>query len=165
MCDGLERAWATFLVGHELVPVLNTIDMIDHEFDCLMLTGGPDSIARNLTENALYALAYQRGSPIVGICHGAFAINDIAGGRNGVIQGHVGSTHTITLEGQEHVVNSYHGQSIEALAGDFVATGFALDGTIESFQHQTRPIYGILWHPERMDDPVLPSAVKTLLSR
>jgi len=161
--DGLERSWAKFLSGHTIVAVPNVID-IDHlEFDCLLLTGGPDSVARHLTENALYAAAYKRGLPIVGICHGAFAINDIAGGINGNCEGHAGTTHPVTVDGKIRIVNSYHSQSIETLGNEFVATGIDEDGTIESFKHNTKPIYGIVWHPERMDDPVMPSDVRTLL--
>ena len=161
--DGIERSWAKFLVGHTIVTVPNVID-IDHlEFDCLLLTGGPDSVARHLTENALYAVAYKRNLPIVGICHGAFAINDIAGGTNGIIDGHVGTTHTVTIDGIDYTVNSYHEQSIESLGPDFIPIGVDDRGNIEAFQHSTLPIYGIVWHPERQDDPVLPEAVKKLL--
>lgn len=161
--DGLERNWAKFLLGHTIIAVPNVVD-IDHlEFDCLLLTGGPDSVARHLTENALYAVAYTRGLPIIGVCHGAFAINDIAGGYNGTCQGHAGTTHKVTLDEKDYTVNSYHSQSIEILGDGFVATGFDEDGMIESFKHNTRPIYGIVWHPERMDDPVVPVDVRTLL--
>jgi gamma-glutamyl-gamma-aminobutyrate hydrolase PuuD len=160
--DGIERAWAKFLQGHDLVPVPNTVDIEHLDFDCLLLTGGPDSVARHLTENALYAVAYKRDLPIVGVCHGAFAINDIAGGVNGRVEGHIGTLHTVMLEGQLHEVNSYHSQSIESLGEDFLATGWDPDGTIEAFQHKTRPIYGIVWHPERQSTPVLPQAVRNL---
>jgi len=162
--DGIERNWAEFLKGHEIVTVPNVID-IDHlEFDCLLLTGGPDSVARHLTENALYAVAYTRGLPIVGICHGAFAINDIAGGINGTVEGHAGTTHPITVDGKIRMVNSYHSQSIKTLGSDFISTARDDSGNIEAFQHIRRPIYGIVWHPERMDDPVLPDPVKALLT-
>lgn len=162
--DGIERAWAKFLIGHDLVAVPNIVDDLEKlEFDCLVLTGGPDSIARHLTENALYALAFTRGLPIVGICHGAFAINDIAGGYNGTCQGHIGTTHCVTVDEQDYMVNSYHSQSIEILGDDFVATGIDKDGNIEAFQHSTLPIYGIVWHPERMTNPVLPNNVRKLL--
>ena len=161
--DGLERNWANFLPGHTIVAVPNVVD-IDHlEFDCLLLTGGPDSVARHLTENALYALAYRRELPIIGVCHGAFAINDIAGGVNGQCQGHAGTTHRVTVDGKNYIVNSYHTQSIETLGKDFIATGIDEDSIIESFKHKTRPIYGIVWHPERMDDPVIPVEVKAEL--
>jgi putative glutamine amidotransferase len=161
--DGVERNWANFLHGHTIVAVPNVVD-IDHlEFDCLLLTGGPDSVARHLTENALYATAYTRNLPIVGICHGAFAINDIAGGTNGTCAGHAGTTHQVTFDGKEYTVNSYHSQSIKTLGPDFVATARDNTGVVEAFQHVTRPIYGIVWHPERMATPVLPAVVKQLL--
>jgi len=161
--DGVERNWAEFLKGHEIVAVPNVID-IDHlEFDCLLLTGGPDSVARHLTENALYAVAYTRGLPIVGVCHGAFAINDIAGGINGTIAGHAGTEHQVIMDGKIYTVNSYHSQCIQTLGEDFISTARDHNGTVEAFQHRSRPIYGIVWHPERMSDPVLPDPVKTLL--
>lgn len=161
--DGIERNWAKFLAGHDIVAVPNVVDVDHLEFDCVLLTGGPDSLARHQTENALYALAWQRGLPVIGICHGAFAINDIAGGVNGTCEGHAGTTHTIVMEGQSHTVNSYHSQSIETLGKDFEATARDQQGHIEAFQHQSRPVYGIVWHPERQEQAVLPTTVKKLL--
>ena len=81
--DTLERAYYRFLAGHEVVPVPNIIKVPDNDYDCLILTGGPDSVARNQTENLLYHDAVAKGKPIVGICHGAFVINDICKGTNG----------------------------------------------------------------------------------
>jgi len=162
--DGIERAWARFLSKHELMPVANVVDIQHVDFDCLLLTGGPDSVARHLTENALYAMAFKQGKPIVGVCHGAFVINDLAGGTNGTCQGHIGTSHKVLLDGKHYQVNSYHSQSIDKLGKDFFATGIAEDGSIESFQHATREIYGIVWHPERQDDAVLPKQVEQLLS-
>ena len=46
---------------------------------------------------------------------------------------------------------------------DFIAIAYDLEGNPEAFKHNTLPIYGMLWHPERMDDPVLPPEVKKLL--
>jgi putative glutamine amidotransferase len=162
--DGLERVWAKFLAGHEIVPIPNVINIDFLEFDCLVLTGGADSVARHLTENALYKLALDHSIPIVGICHGAFVINDLSGGINGYCKGHIGTTHTIRLDNQEYVVNSYHSQSISSLGKDFVVTSRSTDNEIESFKHTNLPIYGIVWHPERMDNPILPNNVRKLLS-
>lgn len=161
--DGIERNWAEFLSGHEIVAVPNVVDVDQLAFDCLLLTGGPDSVARHLTENALYALAYRRGLPIVGVCHGAFAINDIAGGINGNCEGHSGTMHPVTVDGCIHMVNSYHSQSIETVGEDFIVTVRDDAGGIEAFEHKTKPIYGIVWHPERMAEPVLPAGVNKLL--
>jgi putative glutamine amidotransferase len=161
--DALERAFYKFLGKHTLIPMPNINIIAYNDYDCLILTGGPDSWARNNTENKLFNHAVQKGVPIVGICHGAFAINDIVGGTNGRIEGHVDKDIEIHMEGENHIVKCFHSQSIETLAEDYEAVAHDLDGNIEAFQHKTLPIYGIVWHPERMEVPVLPSEVKKLL--
>jgi gamma-glutamyl-gamma-aminobutyrate hydrolase PuuD len=161
--DALERSYYKFLSGHELIPAPNTDNVAYNDYDCLLLTGGPDSVARNKTENKLYHDAVSKGKPIIGICHGAFAINDICKGVNGNVEGHVDTDIKIEMEGYQHTVKCYHSQSIEKLAENFTAIAHDEQGTIEAFQHDTLPIYGIVWHPERMDEPVLPAEVKKLL--
>ena len=161
--DALERSYYKFLHSHELMPVPNTNKVAYNDYDCLMLTGGPDSVARNNTENLLYNDAVNKGKPIIGICHGAFTINDICKGTNGHVDDHVDADIKIIMEGNEHIVKCYHSQSIETLAKNFSAIAHDEQGTIEAFQHDTLPIYGIVWHPERMDVPVLPADVKKLL--
>ena len=162
--DALERSYYRFLQGHELIPVPNIIKVPDIDYDCLMLTGGPDSVARNQTENLLYQDAVEKGKPVVGICHGAFVINDISKGVNGSVDGHVDANIKITMEGREHTVRCYHSQAIEKLGEDFEAIAYDNEGIIEAFKHVSKPIYGIVWHPERMDEPVLPSDVADLLN-
>ena len=161
--DALERAYYDFFEGHTLIPVPNIIKVPECDYDCLVLTGGPDSIARNRTENLLYEDAINKGKIIIGICHGAFVINDICNGINGRIEGHVDADIKIKMEGGEHLVKCYHSQSIEKLADNFVAVAHDGEGNIEAFKHDTLPIYGIVWHPERMTVPVLPSEVKKII--
>ena len=159
----LERAYYNLFESHTLIPVPNTVIVPDYDYDCLVLTGGPDSLARNNTENKLFNHALEKAVPIIGICHGAFAINDIVGGINGSIEGHVDQDIEIHMEGKNHIVKCFHSQSIESLAVDYEALAHDLDGNIEAFKHKVLPIYGIVWHPERMEVPVLPSEVKKLL--
>jgi putative glutamine amidotransferase len=161
--DSLERSYYKFLQGHELIPVPNNIKVPDIEYDCLILTGGPDSVARNQTENLLYENAVEKGKPVVGVCHGAFVINDMSKGVNGHVDGHVDAEIKITMEGAEHAVRCYHSQAIEKLGDGFEPIAFDTEGGIEAFKHVSKPIYGILWHPERMNNPVLPTEVKKLL--
>ena len=161
--DALERAYYTLLSKHNLIPVPNSNIVPDNDYDCLVLTGGPDSVARNKTENLLYEDAFKKGKPIVGICHGAFVINDICGGVNGYIDNHVDKEHTIKMYDKEYNVRCYHTQRIEKLPKDFIAIAYDLEGNPEAFKHKTLPIYGMLWHPERMENPVLPPEVKKLL--
>jgi putative glutamine amidotransferase len=164
--DGLERSWYTFLADHELVVIPNTVNLVymgSLDFDCVLLTGGPDSQARHLTENMLFAVAQERNVPTIGICHGAFAVNDLTGGINGRIHGHDTGEHDVIMESIVWSVNSHHSQSIEKLGPNMITAAQDLEGNIEAFEHNTKPIYGIVWHPERMDQPVLPKSVRRLL--
>lgn len=162
--DALERSWYKFLSKHFLIPLPNT-GTIDKtlDYDCLVLTGGPDSIERHTTENLIYYHTLELGKPIIGFCHGAFAVNDLSGGINGYIEGHVQTDHEIIMENKIHTVNSYHGQSIEKLGLDMETVAMDMDGNIEAFKHKQLPIYGIVWHPERMNNPVLPEDVERIL--
>lgn len=164
--DGLERAWYTFLADHELIVIPNTVNLVylgGLDFDCVLLTGGPDSQARHLTENMLFAVAQERSIPVIGVCHGAFAVNDLSGGVNGRVHGHEDGEHDIVLEGHVQRVNTHHSQSIATLGPNMIPTAVDLDGNIEAFEHETKPIYGIVWHPERMMQPILPTSVSRLL--
>jgi putative glutamine amidotransferase len=162
--DALERSWYNFFHKHYLIPVPN-LSKIDEtvDFDCLVLTGGPDSIERHLTENLLFEHANELGKPIVGFCHGAFAINDLTGGINGTIENHIMTDHLVYFDGKEFLVNSYHGQSIDKLGPNMIQLAHDEEGIIEAFKHKEKPIYGIVWHPERMENPILPTEVKNIL--
>jgi putative glutamine amidotransferase len=162
--DALERSWYTLFKKHYLIPVPN-LGIIGEsiEFDCLVLTGGPDSIKRHLTEDLLFAHAIKLNKPIFGFCHGAFAVNDLTGGINDYIEGHIQIDHEIIMEGNIHTVNSFHGQSIDKLGPDMEKIAMDLDGYTEAFKHKYKPIYGIVWHPERMKEPVLPHEVRRIL--
>ena len=65
---------------------------------------------------------------------------------------------------KEYRVNSYHSQYIERLADGFVTVAKDLDGNSEAFKHETLPIYGMIWHPERMDETIVLDEVKKLLN-
>lgn len=166
--DCLERSWYSFLGNHSLIPHGN-IGKVDEtiEFDCLVLSGGSDSIARNITENNLFYHAIKLRKPILGVCHGAFAINELTGGVNQVdwnlVPSHDHCNHEVMMEGKKVVVNSYHGQTITQLGKGMIPIATHADGTIEAFQHEHLPIYGIVWHPERMENPIVPEAVASLL--
>jgi N5-(cytidine 5'-diphosphoramidyl)-L-glutamine hydrolase len=162
--DALERDWYVLLKKHQLMPFPNIYDFVEvPEFDCLVITGGPDSLARHYTEDALFALALKRNKPIVGVCHGAFTVNDLTGGINGTVSGHVGVMHDIVMNDKKITVNSYHNQSIQQLGPEMQAVAHDLDGNIEAFEHVNLPIYGVVWHPERMNHPILTPNLEILL--
>jgi len=164
--DSLDRSWYYFLKKHTLVPVPNMGHDFDYDnlkFDCLLITGGPNSVDRNLTENILFAYAVKQNKPVIGICHGAFAVNDLTNGINGKIYGHHDSTHQINMEGSTYIVNSHHSQFIKTLGKNMTTMAVDEDGNAEAIKHKDYPIYGVVWHPEWMDEPVLPKEVAQIL--
>lgn len=130
---------------------------------------GSKDIDRPLDEAQLRVLdAFLReGKPVLGICKGCQLLNIRFGG--GLIQ-HlaVSDTHAWSegdrvhlcrsfpgtvmekLYGREYAVNSLHHQALAAIGEGFSVTSAAPDGTVESIEHETLPLLGVQWHPERM---------------
>ena len=52
--------------------------------------------------------------------------------------------------GTEFITNSYHHQSILDCGKGLIPTVLTDDGIIEAVEHESRPIFGTQWHPERM---------------
>jgi gamma-glutamyl-gamma-aminobutyrate hydrolase PuuD len=159
--DCLESNWYKFLAGHEVVVVPNT-GAFDLAVDLIVFSGGRHILNRRSTEVACYDYAMANDIPMLGICHGAFFLNYMLGGKNGKIEGHWGTEHTITLEDSLHTINSYHRLSLEELGPDTIGIAHT-DTHCEAFKHIDLPVWGLVWHPERMDSPVLPREVKDLL--
>jgi putative glutamine amidotransferase len=130
--------------------------------DCFIISGGETTEAREFTETQCYADAVKKGIPVIGVCHGAFVLNRWHLGSNDVIDGHSGTEHTITMEDNSHTVNSFHKVCIGKLARDFNPIAWT-DTHTEAFKHTELPIWGLVWHPERMTTPVLPNDLKELL--
>ena len=159
--DCLEIAWYKFLAGHEIIIVPN-IGTFNLNVDLIIFSGGNHIINRRPTEVACYDYAITNNIPMLGICHGAFFLNYMLGGKNGKVNGHYGTEHTITMEESTHSINSYHRLCLEEIGPDTIPIAWTADHT-EAFKHITRPIWGIVWHPERMTVPVMPYNITKLL--
>ena len=161
--------------------------------DGLLLTGGEDigpswygaepsplleqpSQERDLFELALFAVARQRGLPILGICRGIQLINVALGGslfqdlpserpgpidhspmnardaRTHVVRLQPGSRAALALDSTQVTVNSVHHQAIRELGKGLIATGWSDDGSIEAAESEsgTSWILAVQWHPEEM---------------
>lgn len=64
--------------------------------------------------------------------------------------------------GRELTVNSCHHQAIKTLGAGLKATAHAPDGIIEAIEHESLPVFGVQWHPERQeaDSRIFDSFVK-----
>jgi len=49
------------------------------------------------------------------------------------------------------------------VGADLNAIAHADDGSIEAFRHKNRKLWGLVWHPERMQDPVLPDDLRSFI--
>ena len=165
--DCLEHGWYTLLSGHTLLNIANQPEQDFAELvstlDLIIFTGGDASPKRFLTEVRLLTECYKQNKPVIGVCHGAFFINELEEGINRRCEQHYNTTHDVMLDGVVQTVNSYHSNQIAQVGASFEATAHAEDGSIEAFKHKTKPIWGIVWHPERMQIPVLPQDVKQIL--
>ena len=162
-------------------------------FDGLLLTGGedidpswygaepspllsPPSRERDLFELALFAVARQRGLPILGVCRGIQLINVAMGGtlvqdipterpgaldhrpaglrdtRSHVVRLRPGSRAARAMGAASVNVNSSHHQAIQQLAPGLVASGWTSDDLIESLESEAGAswILAVQWHPEEM---------------
>lgn len=109
--------------------------------------------------------------PVLGICKGLQIINTYFGGD--IIQDlPTAQTHSYIEKDQFHptqiekgsyleklygtslTVNSAHHQGIGRLGKDLFSVQKSKDGVIEGITHESLPIYGVQWHPERMEDAV-----------
>lgn len=159
--DCLEQGWYELFLHHEIIPIPN-LNNIEINVDMLVLSGGETTDARYNTEVACTAWAIENDVPVLGVCHGAFLLNFLYSGTNAKTLGHHNTEHLIHMEGRDYMVNSYHQLIIQEL-------GLGLDAiahcgeTVEGFKHSELPVWGLVWHPERMSDPVLPSDLKEII--
>lgn len=122
-------------------------------------TGDPDPV-RDHAELALIHAFCAHKKPVLGICRGMQVLNVAFGGD--LIQhldGHDSVPHPVRTEpnsrlralcGAEFSANSFHHQAVGRIGSGLRVTARASDGTAEAIEHESLPVYGVQWHPERM---------------
>jgi putative glutamine amidotransferase len=123
--------------------------------------------ARDAFELPLARAFLERKKPVFGICRGIQLLNVLLGGtlyqdlpaELGVVHSGPSILHEITakpdsvlgrLFGERFPVNSFHHQAIRALAGGLNATASSDDGVVEAVEHESLPVLGCQFHPERI---------------
>lgn len=163
--DATSTEWYSFLTHHTLSCIPNRVDQdfddLAKTLDALIITGGDDSTIRRIVETKLTTRMLALSKPVLGICHGAFLLTYLLGGTVAEVDGHHNTEHQITCDNEVIIVNSYHTLQIEqppegavvlAQCGDVCESW--IDGTLAA----------IVWHPERMKNPVIPNKIKELLN-
>lgn len=161
--DALDQRWSSFLHVCGLTPVLapNNVELarsVIHEIkpDGILLTGGGDlapyggdAPERDATENMLLDYAIKEELPLLGVCRGMQAIQNYFGARLARVEGHVAVEHEIVSGGVRETVNSYHNYGTTEASPGLETWAVARDGVVEGVKHDTLPVTGVMWHPER----------------
>tara|TARA_B100002003_G_scaffold186396_2_gene174852 strand:- start:155 stop:832 length:678 start_codon:yes stop_codon:yes gene_type:complete len=161
--------------------------IVDLSLDGLILTGGnslmpkfprhPEwnisdaAMLRDETERQLLYFAVERKMPVCGVCRGLQMINCYFGGELIKLDPniHAAKTHQVKFKGSawekilgnKAAINSYHnyGISTDSLSKNLDPFAFDENGLIEAAAHQSLPILGIMWHPEREQPEPLPNNI------
>ncbi len=172
--DCLDVRWAELLKTLGCLPVVLPSAYPPGDFlgetsvDGVIISGGNDlsavtpddalSASRDRYETALLRSALDRGIPLLGVCRGAQLLAGFFGTSVTPVSGHVGVRHAVSPNpraasagrcSRSGLVNSYHQYGMHRVLPPLVAMLTAVDGTIEAFTHESLPVFGIMWHPER----------------
>jgi putative glutamine amidotransferase len=147
----------------------------------------PGETPRSRFEIELLRAAHQAGKPVLGICRGIQLINVAFGGtlyQDLALQCELGNHelkegkpppyHDVQIERDSRLfaiigktpihVNSSHHQAVKDVAKGFTITARSEDGVIEGIEnHDSTPIIGVQWHPERMENPDADTLIRFLV--
>lgn len=159
--DCLDQQWYSLLetAGVLPVPVPNRVSTPPDFFRSLslrglVLTGGNDlgeEPDRDRCERECLNYCCENHLPVLGICRGLQLINSFFGGSLTTVEGHVAIRHGLRPleEGLPNEVNSFHGFRVDRLGSGLRVIAEDPQGRTEALRHNSLPIWGIMWHPER----------------
>jgi len=174
--DCLDHSWVEISskANFDLVQIPNSLKNLEswlsnQSIEGIILSGGNDlshvenpknpSKLRDNTEKELLDLAIRNTIPVLGVCRGMQKINFHFKGTLSLLDNHVSTQHPISINKnfpllKHSCVNSYHEWGIfpNDLSPDLIPLAFAKDGSIEAFKHASLPFFGIMWHPERVNE-------------
>jgi gamma-glutamyl-gamma-aminobutyrate hydrolase PuuD len=162
--DGLDQRWLPFLDACGLLPILLPNDekmakslIQEIQPEGILLTGGGDLTKyggaypeRDQVEGALLHYAMAENIPLVGICRGMQAIQNLFNVPLEGVDGQIAEEFEILIDGKCFMVNSYHNLGSKITVDELAVWAVARDGIIMAIRHSSHPILGIMWHPERI---------------
>lgn len=163
--DAIDQKWYSFLSICDIFPILlpNAYNM-GSMLSSLPLSGvilsggnslnsmGGDAPEKDYCETRFLEVAIDHNLPVMGVCRGMQFIQDYFGVKLEKIENHAGSRHDIILDGEVRNVNSYHHYGSTHTTDCLEIVARASDNIIEAISHNTLPIQGIMWHPEREEN-------------
>ena len=163
--DSIDHGWYSWLKDHTLFSIPNRRDQdfikLADELDAFIITGGDDSPLRRSVELNLAALMVAQNKPVIGVCHGCFLITETLQGQIGKIEAHMDTDHNVHYNSQVYNVNSYH--QLAVIAPPPSARVLVVDDQRNCESWILDNVAGVVWHPERMDNPWVPNEIADLL--
>lgn len=164
--DALDQQWVTFLLaaGFLIQPVPNNLAWLNaamfHQVPCdgVLFTGGNDLVcvggdapARDDVEQALLHYAIEHHIPVLGVCRGMQLIAHFFKTELIPVEHQVQQTQVNIVDGEPRQVNSFHHWGLQDVPKEFRSTAWDKNlKIIKGIQHLSKPIYGVMWHPERI---------------
>ncbi|HEX6344992.1 gamma-glutamyl-gamma-aminobutyrate hydrolase family protein [Umezawaea sp.] len=162
--DAVDQRWWSFLADCGLLPVPVPNDparaagvLRALPVGGVLLTGGNDLVElggdapeRDRTETALLDAALRAGLPVVGVCRGMQLLLRRFGVPLTRVSGHVAPRQTVLADGRERVVNSYHHWAAVGSRPPLRVWATGPGGVVKGVRHETEPVLGVMWHPERL---------------
>lgn len=132
------------------------------KFEGVILSGGNDLGSeknRDFIEKKLISYSVKKNIPILGICRGMQIIAKFHGVKLHKTSNHANKKHYVTKSSNNKLsklfnktkVNSFHNFYIKKTNKKFENLLLAPDNSIESFKIKNKDIFGVMWHPERMN--------------
>ena len=159
--DSIDQNWYRFLKDFEIYTIPNRVDQnfknIVSNIDLFIISGGDSSPLRTKVETMITNEMMLHTKPILGVCHGAFFLNSFFSGTITTCNDHYNTTHKVMIDDEKHIVNSFHQLQIATPPPGSSVLAVDLDGFCESWIFNN--IGAIVWHPERMENPVIPKTI------
>ena len=161
--DAIDQRWLGFLQACCVSPILlpNNLPLVisyleRFTFAGVLLTGGNspvsyggDSPERDAVDSYLIDWAAQNDKPLIGVCRGMQSIQLAYQQALKPVTGHVRAQQEISLNGQATLVNSYHTLGAKTCLPPLTPWATSNDGVIKAIKHESKKVYGMMWHPER----------------
>ncbi len=163
--DALDQRWLSLMYQAGFLPIVlpNHLPSLDKyiqsiDFAGVLLTGGNDlskyggtAPERDFIEQSLLEFCIKKHKPLIGVCRGMQVIQDFFGVKLQTVKNHIQSTQSIICNGDDIQVNSYHCWGSYHSSDELIIDGKSDDGVIKAIHHRHYPIYGFMWHPERIE--------------
>lgn len=164
--DSLDQRWFDFIIACGFLPVFipNSIACAKHYLTSLNLDGfilsggnshedyGGNAPERDAIDQLIIEYACSTNKPLIGVCRGMQSVQIHFGGELVPVEGQVTKQQEILINRSPAQVNSYHNWAAISSPDELEVWAQTKEGIIKAIKHRSKPITGVMWHPERYSE-------------